>query len=37
MVLRGGERTYAVLTVEVEADRIQMIRFMANPQKLGRV
>ncbi len=37
LVLRGAERTYSVLTIEVEEGRIQIIRFMANPQKLGRV
>ena len=37
LVLRGPDRTFAVLTIEVEADRIQVIRFMVNPQKLGHV
>jgi len=37
LVMRAGERAFSVLTIEVAADRIQIIRFMANPQKLRHV
>ena len=37
LVMRSGERAFSVFTIEVEAGRIQMIRFMANPDKLGHV
>jgi RNA polymerase sigma-70 factor (ECF subfamily) len=37
LVLRAGARAFAVLTLEVEEDRIQTIRFMANPTKLAHL
>ena len=37
LVIRAGSRALAVLTIEVEAGRIQTIRFMANPEKLAHV
>ncbi|HEU5440518.1 MAG TPA: RNA polymerase sigma-70 factor [Ktedonobacterales bacterium] len=37
IVIRGDERAYLVLTIEVEADRIRTVRIVANPEKLARV
>ena len=37
LVTRSGERAFAVLTIDVEADRIQAIRFVANPDKLTHI
>jgi RNA polymerase sigma-70 factor (ECF subfamily) len=37
LIFRTGERVYLVLTIEVEAQRIQAIRIVANPEKLARV
>src|SRR5947208_17049929 len=36
-IFRTGDRAYLVLAIEVEAQRIQTIRVMANPEKLARV
>jgi RNA polymerase sigma-70 factor (ECF subfamily) len=36
-VIRSGEQTFSVLTIEVAAGHIQTIRVMANPEKLTRV
>ena len=37
LIFRAGDRAYLVLAIEVEAQRIQTIRIMANPEKLARV
>src|SRR5262249_55366679 len=37
LVLRSDEHAISVVTIEVEAGRIRMIRFMANPEKLAHV
>ncbi len=37
LVTRSGDRAYAVLTIEVEAQRIRTIRIIANPEKLAHV
>jgi RNA polymerase sigma-70 factor (ECF subfamily) len=34
LVTRSGKQAFAVLTIEVEADQIKTIRFVANPEKL---
>jgi hypothetical protein len=33
----SGHRAYLVLAIEVEAQRIQTIRIVVNPEKLARV
>ena len=37
LIFRAGEQPLFVLAVEVEADHIQAIRIIANPEKLARV
>jgi RNA polymerase sigma-70 factor, ECF subfamily len=37
VIIRTGGRALLVLTIEVEAEHIQAIRLMANPDKLARV
>src|SRR6266550_1205739 len=37
LIFRAGDRAYLVLAIEVEAQRIQTIRIIANPEKLARV
>src|SRR5947208_6730080 len=37
LIFRAGDRAYLVLAIEVEAQRIQTVRVMANPEKLARV
>jgi RNA polymerase sigma-70 factor, ECF subfamily len=37
LVIRGDDRAYLVLTVEVEAQRIHTVRIVANPEKLTHV
>jgi RNA polymerase sigma-70 factor (ECF subfamily) len=37
LVVRSGDRTFAVLTIEVEDGRIQTIRIIVNPDKLAHV
>ena len=37
LIVRTGEETFAVLTVEVEDGHIQTIRIIANPDKLARL
>jgi len=37
LITRSGERTFAVLTIDVEAEQIKAIRFVANPDKLAHV
>jgi RNA polymerase sigma-70 factor, ECF subfamily len=37
LIFRSGNRAYLVLTIEVEAQRIQTIRIVANPEKLAHV
>ena len=37
LIFRAGDRAYLVLAIDVEAQRIQTIRIMANPDKLARV
>lgn len=37
LITRSRERAFAVLTIDVEADQIKAIRFVANPEKLAHV
>src|SRR5437588_10415726 len=37
LIFRDGERVYLVLTIEVEAQRIQIIRIVVNPEKLAHI
>lgn len=37
MIVRAGEKVFAVLTIDVEQESIQAIRIIANPEKLARV
>jgi len=37
LVFRAGDRAYLVLAIEVEAQQIQTVRVMVNPEKLARV
>jgi RNA polymerase sigma-70 factor, ECF subfamily len=37
LITRSGDRALAVLTIDVEADQIKAIRFVANPDKLAHV
>ncbi len=37
LIFRTNDRAYLVLTIEVEAQRIQTVRIVANPEKLARV
>jgi RNA polymerase sigma-70 factor (ECF subfamily) len=37
LIVRTGDHTFSVLTIEVEDERIQTIRVIANPEKLARV
>jgi RNA polymerase sigma-70 factor (ECF subfamily) len=37
LITRSGDRAFAVLTIDVEAQLIQAIRFVANPDKLAHV
>ncbi len=37
MIVREGSRAVAVLTVDVEGQRVKAIRFMANPDKLAHL
>ena len=37
LIFRAGDRAYLMLAIEVEAQRIQTIRIVANPEKLTRV
>ena len=37
LIFRAGDRAHLVLTIEVEAQRIQTVRVMVNPEKLARV
>src|SRR3989441_1954462 len=37
LIIRAGEKAFAVLTIEVEQGQIQAIRIIANPEKLARV
>jgi RNA polymerase sigma-70 factor, ECF subfamily len=37
IVIRGDDRAYLVLTIEVEAQRIHTVRIIANPEKLMHV
>jgi RNA polymerase sigma-70 factor (ECF subfamily) len=37
LITRPGERSFAVLTIDVEAEQIKAIRFVANPDKLAHV
>ncbi|HTK06814.1 MAG TPA: RNA polymerase sigma-70 factor [Ktedonobacteraceae bacterium] len=36
-IVRDGEQAFAVLTVDVEAEHIQIIRIIVNPEKLAHV
>src|SRR2546425_6501556 len=37
LIIRAGEKAFAILTIEVEQGQIQAIRIIANPEKLARV
>jgi RNA polymerase sigma-70 factor (ECF subfamily) len=37
LITRSGDRAFAVLTIDVEADQIKAIRFVANPDKLAHI
>ncbi len=37
LIIRTGEKAFAVLSIEVEQGQIQAIRIIANPEKLARV
>ena len=37
IIIRTGGQALFVLSIEVEAERIQAIRIMANPEKLARI
>ncbi len=37
MIVRSGGRARVVFTIEIEDERVKMVRFMANPEKLGHV
>ena len=37
LITRSGERALAVLTIDVEGQQIQAIRFVANPDKLAHI
>ncbi len=37
LITRSGDRAFAVLTIDVEAQHIRAIRFVANPDKLAHV
>jgi RNA polymerase sigma-70 factor (ECF subfamily) len=37
LVTRSGDKALAVLTIDVEADKIKAIRFVANPDKLAHI
>jgi RNA polymerase sigma-70 factor, ECF subfamily len=37
LIVRANDRAYLVLTIEVEAQRIQTIRIIANPEKLAHL
>ena len=37
LIIRANDRAFLVLTIEVEAQRIQTICIVANPEKLARI
>ena len=37
VIVRAGDRAVVVLTIEVEAQRVQTVRLIANPDKLARL
>ncbi len=37
LIIRAGDRAFAVMTIEVDAQRIRTIRIVANPEKLAHV
>jgi RNA polymerase sigma-70 factor (ECF subfamily) len=37
LITRSAERAFALLTIDIEADRIKTIRFVANPDKLAHL
>jgi RNA polymerase sigma-70 factor, ECF subfamily len=37
LIIRTGDQVFSVLSIEVEAEQIQAIRIIANPEKLTRV
>ncbi len=37
MIVRSGGRARVVFTIEIEDQRVKMVRFMANPEKVGRL
>ncbi|HKF39024.1 MAG TPA: hypothetical protein VKB35_19155, partial [Ktedonobacteraceae bacterium] len=37
LVVRSGEKTFAILAIDVAEGQIQAIRVIANPEKLARI
>jgi RNA polymerase sigma-70 factor, ECF subfamily len=37
LITRGADRAFAVLSIDVEAEQIKAIRFVANPDKLAHI
>ncbi len=37
LIIRAGEKAFAVFTIDVEQEQIQAIRIIANPEKLARI
>jgi RNA polymerase sigma-70 factor, ECF subfamily len=37
LITRSGDKAFAVLSIDVEAEQIQTIRFVANPEKLAHI
>ena len=37
LIVRTGDQVFSVMSIEVEAEHIQTIRIIANPEKLTRV
>ena len=37
LIIRTGDQVFSVLTIDVEAEQIQAIRIIANPEKLARL
>jgi hypothetical protein len=37
LITRSGDQAFAVLTMDIEAQQIKAIRFVANPDKLAHI
>jgi RNA polymerase sigma-70 factor, ECF subfamily len=37
VIIRAGDQTFSVITIDVEAEHIRAVRVLANPEKLARV